>query len=586
MKIARTFCAGVAAAALLAACFGKARAQNAGAMPIHPDPSALLDEFNWLNDGDVSASARNELNERLKQQQVEIEQLRAQIANERSAAPANNVPLIAANNPYLLAPAGATPTPASSVGKADGSRTDSLPAPSAGGATATSTTSSASDASDSQTKMDDGYEVGTDKSLITSWNNGFEAKSKHGDFRFRLGGLLQFDTSWLDTDPALLAPPAVGGIGSNPDSMQIRRARITFDGTYYEVIDFRFEYDFANFISPASPSAGQPVVDTPGLTELWAQWTQIPVVGTIRVGNQKEPLGLEHVEPIKYLSFIEPSYLFDMVFGPFNLGFSPGVQVLNCTQDQNWAWQYGVFGNNTDGFGYSIHDDWAATARATHLLWYDEPSQGRYMWDVGVSGSVRTPDEDLVRLRTRGNIRSGPPGVLNPIYADTGSLGSDEQDILAFETFAQYGRWSLQAEYAGTWIQDAVQGGVDRGTPFFHGGYVELLYFLTGDCRTYNKQIAAPDRIVPLENAYIVQSANGCCTGSGAWQVGVRYSAIDLNDNDINGGILNSMTVGLNWFLNPNTIVQFNYDLTHRSEVGATPAGFINGFGARLAFNF
>src|SRR5262249_55627758 len=120
--------------------------------------------------------------------------------------------------------------------------------------------------------ISEGYEVGTDKSLTASWNNGFEAKSKNGDFRFRAGGLLQFDTSWLDTDSDLLVPPAAGGIGPNPNSIQLRRARITLEGTYYETFDFKFEFDLANFITPASPSAGQPVVSTPAETELWVQW--------------------------------------------------------------------------------------------------------------------------------------------------------------------------------------------------------------------------------------------------------------------------------------------------------------------------
>ena len=435
--------------------------------------------------------------------------------------------------------------------------------------------------------MSPGYEVGSDKALITTWNNGFEARSKNGDFRFRPGGLIQFDSSFLNTDRDLLVPPAVGGIGSNPDSLQFRRARICLEGTAYEVFDFKFEWDFANFVTPGAPSAGQPVVSTPGLTEMWGQWTQIPYLGIVRVGNQKEPLGLEHVESIRYLSFIEPSYLFDLVFGPFNLGFSPGIQVLNWSDDQETTWQFGAFGNESDGFGYSINNDWALTGRATHLLWYDEPSNGRYLWEVGMSGSIRTPDEGAVRLRTRGDIRSGPPGVLNPIYTDTGGLLSDQQDVVAFETFAQAGPWSLQGEYAGSWIQDATQpAGVDHGTPFFHGGYIELLYFLTGDCRTFNKQLAIPDRTVPLENAFLVETADGCNSGRGAWQLGIRYSAVDLNDNGINGGILNSGTLGLNWFPNPNTIVQFNYDLTHRSQVLNTPDGFINGFGARLAFNF
>ena len=52
----------------------------------------------------------------------------------------------------------------------------------------------------------------------------------------------------------------------------------------------------------------------------------------------------------------------------------------------------------------------------------------------------------------------------------------------------------------------------------------------------------------------------------GRWQIGARYNAIDLNDNGINGGILNSFTFGVNWFWTPNVKVQFNYDLTHAAK--------------------
>jgi phosphate-selective porin len=87
----------------------------------------------------------------------------------------------------------------------------------------------------------------------------------------------------------------------------------------------------------------------------------------------------------------------------------------------------------------------------------------------------------------------------------------------------------------------------------------------------------------------------------GAWQVGLRYNYLCLNDSGVNGGILNGMTLGLNWMLNPNARVYFNYDLTHRDFV-STPwgksngvvvpstsyngSGFISGFGTRLAFDF
>ncbi len=440
---------------------------------------------------------------------------------------------------------------------------------------------------------DAGYEIGADKALRPSWNNGLELKSKNDDFRIHLGGLMQYDISWLDPSSGLQVSPAIGGIGPDPDSTQIRRAKLAMDGTFYEVFDFKFEFDVANDLTTVVPSAGQPVASTPALLELWVQWTHLPYLGAIRAGNQKEALGLEHVQLAKDQSFIEPSYLTDMLFGPFNNGVSPGISIINASQDQRWTWQVGVWGNAGDPFGYSIGEDWAFTGRTTYLLFYDEPSQGRYLWEVGMAGSTRTPDEGFVRMRTRGDIRSGPPGVLNPFYADTGIMQADRQNIAALETFAQWGPWSMQGEWAGTWVDNAVQpftppaASVSRGTPYFQGGYIEVLYFLTGDDRIFNKSCSVPGQTLPEENAYWVRnSTGGCCYGTGAWQLGVRYNAVDLNDNGINGGILNSFTLGVNWFLNPNARVQFNYDFTNRSQVKTVAAGNINGFGTRFQYNF
>ena len=99
---------------------------------------------------------------------------------------------------------------------------------------------------------------------------------------------------------------------------------------------------------------------------------------------------------------------------------------------------------------------------------------------------------------------------------------------------------------------------------------------------------------MPRQNAFWVKGEDGKPNehGWGAWQVGLRYNYLNLNDKGINGGVLNDITVGLNWFLNPNTKLQFNYSVTDRHSP-ASPGmpigqsdGTIQGFGMRLAMDF
>ena len=68
--------------------------------------------------------------------------------------------------------------------------------------------------------------------------------------------------------------------------------------------------------------------------------------------------------------------------------------------------------------------------------------------------------------------------------------------------------------------------------------------------------------------------------------MGARYNYLNLNDKGLNGGILNDYTLGLNWFLNPNMKVQFNYSITDRQSVLAKHDGIIQGWGVRLAHDF
>jgi phosphate-selective porin OprO/OprP len=68
------------------------------------------------------------------------------------------------------------------------------------------------------------------------------------------------------------------------------------------------------------------------------------------------------------------------------------------------------------------------------------------------------------------------------------------------------------------------------------------------------------DRVEPFENFFLVDTArDGVQGGWGAWQVAARYSTLDLSDDNIQGGIGDSVTLGVNWYWNAYAGMQFNY---------------------------
>ncbi len=72
----------------------------------------------------------------------------------------------------------------------------------------------------------------------------------------------------------------------------------------------------------------------------------------------------------------------------------------------------------------------------------------------------------------------------------------------------------------------------------------------------------------------------------GAWEVGLRYSHIDLNDEGISGGEEDNITVGLNWYLNPNVRMMFNYVNADLEDRAGIPDGDADIFQTRFQIDF
>ena len=424
-------------------------------------------------------------------------------------------------------------------------------------------------------------------SMSAKWNYGLEWQSKDKNFRIHVGGRSQVDAVFIDGNPAAFLSTGPGD--KDGDSLNLRRGRLRVDGTLYQFIDFACEYDFVNDFSNQpllTPIAESDAIVTPAVTDLWVTIRDVPFVGNVRMGNFKEPIGFDHLHSSRFLNFMERSFNQDAFNGPFNNGFSPGIMIYDTYADEYGTWATGFFKNGYNIFGYGIGDgEYAWTSRLTGLLYYDDETKGADLLHVGVAGSIRDPNNGLVQYRSRGSLRNGPPGPLNPVFANTLPFVTSRVDLWTVELSWQRGPLLVNAEFEGNLNHDAVGNGISApagvplGTVHFHGWYVEALYFLTGEHRDYDRHAGVYGRVIPNRNF-------GWNTGPGAWQIGARYSQLDLRDTGINGGFLQDVTLGLNWFLNPNMKLQFNYVYMDRGAVGTSPGGVIHGAGTRLAWDF
>jgi phosphate-selective porin OprO/OprP len=408
-------------------------------------------------------------------------------------------------------------------------------------------------------------------------NNGLWFESQDKAFRVHIGGRTQYDTAFFNAPADVQNGP--GGTGRLKQGTDFRRARIRVEGTLYEQNQFCVEYDFVNSV------VNNGVVSAvPAPLDLWWNFSNLPVVGNIRIGNQKEPFGFERMMSSRFLNFMERSYNQDAFYSPFSNGFSPGIQAFDTAFDQRMTWSAGVFQNITNVFVYDLGADYAETGRLTYVPWYQD--NGYEVLHLGVSGRNSAVNGGITKYRVRGPERTGLSGIW-PTYAAVNNVGGTSQQDLNFELIGVYGPWTLQSEYDFHFMQDArLAAQAPVGTLLYQGGYVELSYFLTGEHREYVRVAGLFDRVVPNENAAFMKTSNGILRGMGAWQLGFRYNYLSLDNKGINGGILNDYTWGLSWFLNPNMKLQWNYSITQRNSVTGLSDGMIQGFGMRMAHDF
>jgi phosphate-selective porin OprO/OprP len=380
------------------------------------------------------------------------------------------------------------------------------------------------------------------------WKTGIRLDSKDENFKLKIGGRIMTDWATIDPDSQVEDDfPDLKGSG-----VEFRRARLYISGTVYGRVDFKAQYDFAG--------------GDADFKDVYLGLKKVPGVGHIRVGHFKEPFSLEELTSSKYITFMERS-----LPNAFSPSRNTGIMLYNPVLDKRMTWAVGYF-YNADGFGDTFEDysNTNLTARLTGLPWYAD--KGERLLHLGLSYSSQSRDEahSTVRFRARPEAHMASDRLV-----DTGSIAADGVSLINPEVALVFGPFSLQGEYTTASVDSTA-----ANDPEFSGYYVYASYFLTGEHRNYKTSKGAFDRVKPKNN---FGSAGG---GAGAWEIGLRLSHLDLNDEAIGGGEEDNTTVGLNWYLNPNTRVMFNYvsaDLEKRTGVGD---GSVSIFETRFQIDF
>jgi len=372
------------------------------------------------------------------------------------------------------------------------------------------------------------------------WHDGLWIESPRRRISLKIGGRVMADWGWMDEDSDIRA-----AVGSLSDHTESRRLRLYGKGRIGDHIDFKLEGEFAG--------SGETLKDA------YLGFRDVVPLGYLKIGHFKEPFGLEELTSSNHITFMERAV-------PAN-AFSPsrnlGIQLSNHHLDERLTWAAGAFREVDDDIRRTPGSGSSFTARLTGLPWYED--EGSRLLHLGVAASYRAPRSHARTTR----FSSRPALHLAPGFINTGTLPIDDALLVGVEAAVVRGPFSIQGECTHAHLDDA--GGA--GNADLHGAYIEASYFLTGEHRRYSKPDGTFGR-VSLRNSV----GKG---GLGAWQVAARYDYVDLNDGRTRGGVLGQWTLGLNWHLNPNARVMFNYANARLYGVGRADL-----FGVRCQVDF
>lgn len=231
-----------------------------------------------------------------------------------------------------------------------------------------------------------------------------------------------------------------------------------------------------------------------------------------------------------------------------------GVQVK--THGSNWTvtGSYGmseaIYNNKNADRKNSLY------AQATYSPYYNEKKQ-EYI-HLGIASSYIMPKESL-------KYKMSPETNANFSLLNTGAISFVNNAFITGVAAAYNNKaFSTQVEYLGCNIDREIT----KPNLFFHGGYAQVGYFLTGESKEYNPSKGRIESVVPLDPVFT--SKNYKKIGIGAWEIAVKYSVANLNSKTKFGKLV-TYGLGLNWYLNKNIKLSNDFLISRTDKFATIP---------------
>lgn len=355
------------------------------------------------------------------------------------------------------------------------------------------------------------------------------------------------------------------------DGMFFRRARMGFEGTFNRDFNYRLLLELG----------GSGTEGPARINDAWIGYTGLAPF-TFLLGAFSPPSNMDDGTSPEDQVFIERASSSELSRA---LGGADGRLGLGVRASGNRYMSSLTFTSRTVNDAEAFENQFAAVGRFGGLVATSDDynvhlgASASYVFSPADQGSSAAGARHSIRFRDRPEIRVDSVRLI-----DTGSIDAAHASVYGVEFGANWKNLYFQGE--NFWFD------VDRRDsaledPSFDGYYLQGSWLLTGERRRYNASTGSFQNPRPKANF----ERQG---GWGAFELAARFSHTDLNFNEgdaglapitgaVRGGEQDVLALGVNWYLNPNIKVLFNYLMIDVDRLNPAGPDNATAFGAGVA---